>query len=64
MKAIIEQFGKQAVAGAVIVGLAWFFLAPGSFTLVAGGFVVGALAGNYFPALEARAEALIAKAKS
>lgn len=63
MKAILEQFGKQIVAGAVIVGLAWFFMAPGSFILVAGGFAAGAIAGNYFPALEARAEALIAKGK-
>jgi len=63
MGKVIQEFGKQIVAGAVVVGLVWFFMAPGSFVLVAGGFVAGALAGNYFPALEARAEALIAKGK-
>lgn len=63
MRKLIEEFGKQVVVGAIIVGLVWFFAAPGSFLLVGAGFVAGALAGNFFPALEKRAEALIAKTK-
>lgn len=60
MKTFLAQFSKQVVAGAVVL-LVVFFVWPSYVLVAAGGFIAGAVAGNFFPALEARAEDLIAK---
>lgn len=60
MKALFEQFGKQLIIALIVLAIV-FFMFPSFVIAVAIGFVLGAVAGNYFPALETRAEDLIAK---
>ncbi len=58
MKAIFEQFGKQAIIALIVLALV-FFLFPGFTIAVAIGVLIGIVVGNYFPAIESRAEKFI-----
>ena len=58
----LKNLGKQGVIALIL--LAGLFLwKPGAVLLVAVGIVVGIVLGNWFPAVESRAESLIAKVK-
>ena len=58
----LKNLGKQAVIALILlVGL--FLWKPGAVLLVAVGVLIGIVLGNWFPAVESRAESLIAKVK-
>lgn len=59
----LKELSKQAIIALVVVGIV-FLIWPALTLAAAGGIAAGVIIGNWFPAVESRAERFIEKARN